>query len=228
MTVYKFQATSVDYWRGNPHRWQNSFHFDVSNDATAALCLADFATKMDAFGTSTIPGGLASVACYNTSTGGVPVGSTTFFPWDTVGSWVPFSGAGPWGGTGHPPIATESSAKFRTQAGVGRTGKPVYVGFFWHSFIASAAAMPTASFSSTVQTAAEALYDALQTLSDGTSAAAVQVTPGGGSIAGSGALLPYVENHQRTRGRRRKSVTIDGKRYYPAAKSASVVPVEAD
>jgi hypothetical protein len=228
VAIYKFQATSVGYWRGQAKRWQNSFHYSASNDASAALCLADFATKIKALGSNLTAGGLASVAVYNTATGGVPVGSTVFFPWQTPSSWILWTSAGPWGSSLNVPTANEAAARFRTQAGVGRTGKPVYVGIYWHSFTSLTEESAAPQFASTVITAASLKYNAFQTLSDGTSAAAVQVTPGGGSIAGSGTLLPYVDSHQRTRGRRRKIVTIDGKQYYPATGSARVVPVQAD
>nr|CRY96110.1 hypothetical protein [uncultured prokaryote] len=229
MAVYKFQATSVGYWRGNPHRWQNSFHYDISNDGAAAGCLPDFTAKIKALGTSQVPGGLASVAAYNTSTGGVPIASNVLFDYSTVASWISWSGSGPWGTGTDPTQAGEAAAKFRTQAGVGSTGKPVYVGIFWHAFTALPDTNATAQFTTAVRTAAALIYNGFQVLSISGVATAVQVTPGGRSIAGSGALLPFVESHQRTRGRRRKIVTIDGKRYVPAGGSSSqqIVPVEA-
>nr|CRY96103.1 hypothetical protein [uncultured prokaryote] len=228
MGVYKFQATSVGYWRGVPKRWQNSFHFDVSNDAAAANCLDDFKAKIRALGDNSTGGGLASAACYNVATGGVPVGSAIYFDWKTPADWVAFPTGGPWDVEGTRPLATEAAARFRTQAGVGRTGKPVYVGIYWHSFVASNADTATPGFSAPVVAAAKILYNSLQTLQADGEAVAVQVTPTGGAIAGSGTLLQYVDAHQRVRGRRRKAVTIDGKRYYPAAKTANTIPVEAD
>nr|CRY97290.1 hypothetical protein [uncultured prokaryote] len=228
MTIYKFQATSVGFWRGQEKRWQNTFHYDASNDAAAASCLSDFNTKILALGSTTVHGGLASVAVYNTATGGVPVLSQINFPWETSSSWIGWPGAGPWGTGLAIPLAGEPAARFRTQAGVGKTGKPVYVGIYWHSFMCAAETTSAVQFTSTVVTAASTLYNNLQTLSSGGTALCVQVTPAGGSIAGSGTLLPYVDAHQRTRGRRRKSVSIDGKKYYPAAKSSDIVPVEAD
>jgi hypothetical protein len=203
MTIYRFQATSVDYWRGAPHRWQNTFHYSISNDAEAALCLPDFANKLKAMGAAASAGGLAEVAAYNTATGGVPVASTVFFPWQTTSSWISWP-TGSWQTSGLAPTNGEAAARFRTRAGTGRTGKPIYVGIYWHAFLAGTADTGTgAQFSSSIVTAMSALYNALQTLSDGTSAVAVQVTPKGNSIAGTGTLLPYVEAHQRTRGRRR-------------------------
>lgn len=224
MAVYKFTAVSVGYWRGIAKRWQNSFHYDISSDAIAVNCLADFKSKILALGSSQVAGGLSSIMAYNTETGGVPIGSNIFFDWTTPSSWVVFPTTGPWGVSGvGGPVASEAAARFRTQAGYGSTGKPVYVGIYWHSFEAGADGAAH-QFSATAVTAASAAYNALQVLDDGTGPAAVQVTPGGGSIAGSGVLLPYVDSHQRTRGRRRKKVVIDGVSYFTdVAKAAKAI-----
>jgi hypothetical protein len=202
VTTYRMQFIHVDYWRGAAHRWNNTMHFSCSlGDTTMAGTIPDAYAKMQALCSSYHHGGLAEIAIYNVA-GGVPIASNVYFPWATPSSWIPYTGTTGWPGT-VPPQGTEAAAHFRTRAGTSKTGKPVYVGIYLHA-ISGAVTPETGApdYSSSEITTLSNLYNAFQTLQSGGSAAAVQVTPTGAAIAGSGALEPYVVAHQRVRGRR--------------------------
>ena len=208
LTVYRVQATHVDYWRGSPHRWHSTLHYSCSSDSSMAATIPDAYTKLNALGSQNNPGGLAEIAVYNTATKGVPIASTVYFDWTTPASWLPYNGTCWPSGTFKIPVSGESAAHLRTQAGYSKTGKPVFVGLFWHAFVADATDSASPSFNATTVGKVATAYNALQTLSAGGSAVAVQVTPSGNSIAGSGTLVPYVVSHQRRRGRRKSTPAL--------------------
>nr|CRY96085.1 hypothetical protein [uncultured prokaryote] len=222
------QAVSVGYWRGEPKRWNNTFHYTTSAQTpNYTACLAAAHTILQALGTPYVPGGNSSIALYPVD-GGVPLAETTFFNWEAPGSWVQWNGT-IWGTSTTPtPTSGEAAVVFKVAAGVSSSGKPVSLRSYWHAFLAQPDTASTPQLSSAIITAAVTQYNKLQVLNDGAGGALVLSKPDGTAVANTATLGGYVETHQRVRGRRRKSVTIDGKRYYPATSSAHIVPVEAD
>lgn len=228
MAVVRMQVTNVGYWRGQVKRWNNTFHYTTSAmtpDYDAIISAANVIVR--GLGATSDPGGNASIAIYPES-GGVPLARTVFFDYETVGSWETWNGT-IWPTAGlAPPQTGEASVLFEIAAGLSSSGKPVSLKTYWHSFTSVPETNSSSQFSPTVIADATAQYDKLQVLSDGSGGALVISKPNGDAVASSSTMRSYVNNHQRVRGRRRRSVTIDGKRYYPAASSANVVPVEAD
>nr|CRY97267.1 hypothetical protein [uncultured prokaryote] len=228
-TLYRVQIVHVGHWRGQIKRWNTTFHMTPGPSAPdLAAAVASGYADLQGLGSASVPGGIAEIKVYDAVAGGVPLYSKVYFDYETVGSWIPYTGTF-WAATGvTQPTAGEAAAVFTIPAGFSKTGKPVTLRTYWHSFVSLALGTGAVEFSPTVVTAAETQYDKLQAWSDGEGSGLVISAPDGRSVGLHCTLGPYVEAHQRVRGRRRKSVTIDGKKYYPAAGSSAIVPVEAD
>nr|CRY97270.1 hypothetical protein [uncultured prokaryote] len=228
MAIYRMQVVHVGYWRGKIKRWNNTFHY-LAASGTPDLpgITASAYAVLQSLGSEYYHGGLAEIKIYSES-GGVPAYSKIYFDWETKADWISYTGT--FWGTGTIPVnsAGESAAIFQTAAGMSSSGKPVSLRTYWHAFIGGAHEAGTVDFDSTTQATAAGIFEGMQSLAGGSGPAFVLVSPSGGSVATVSTLDAYIGAHQRVRGRRKASVMIDGKKYYPAAKSASVVPVEAD
>lgn len=202
MTIFRVQTVSVGYWRGKPHRWQNVLHYNGSANPTQLEANLDVIMGVYSdLSLKTYDGGVASVKIYNADVGGQPQASRTYFPWDTPASWVPFTGAAWSSITANPQPAGEAAALLTVQAGLGKTGKPVFLRQYLHAVPGTGGESDAQQIPPAVVTALQTTFDTLQTLTAG-GAQLVLSTPSGGSVAGSSVAQPFYVAHQRTRGRR--------------------------
>jgi hypothetical protein len=219
MAIYRVQCVHVDYWRGTPHRWNNTFHYLVGTGSPDfATIITSMRAILQGLGTAQVHGGLAEIKVYS-SAGGTPVYSQTYFDWTTPGSWVAYTGTGIWP-SGAVQAAGEAAALFEINAGMSSSGKPVTLKTWWHAFTASTTPETGGvDFSPTVQTAAVTQYNKLQSIPGSSGPAFVLVNPAGNTVASTSTLRPYVVSHQRVRGRRRRAlVTASGKYTGPTVK----------
>lgn len=227
--VYRFQGIHVGYWRGQVKRWNVTSHYGSSeSDDTVAGCIPDYVAKTQALGASSYPGGLAEVKVYSLESPGVPIASLVRFDYEVPADWLPYTGTA-WGAGNAPFSSGEECGDLRTAAGTSRTGKTVYVRWYWHAGLYAVGATPDTAFAGSVITAVNTAYNAFQTLSSGGSAVAVLVKPNGDPVALTGALEPYVSAHQRVRGRRRSTgALIRSLQSRGVSVGASSAPIEVD
>jgi hypothetical protein len=223
---YRIQVVHVDYWRGSPHRWQNTFNYTAAAGTPSyAGVIATLYSYLQGLGAASYHGGIAEIKIY-ASTGGVPLDSVTYFPWDTPSAWIPYTGTLWVSSATQNPSNAEAAAIFTVPAGFSRTGKPVKLRTYWHAFNGGADEAGGPDFGAAIVPGLQTQYNKLQVLSDGTGNSLVLCNPAGLPVGSLCTLDPYVCNHQRIRGRRRKVVTIDGARYEPLPGTGG--PLEAD
>lgn len=195
MAVYRYQIVSVGMWRGKIKRWNTTMHYSTAT-ATSSIALSFnklcYPNPGDVVGACS--GGLASITVYNAS-GGAPLSKTTYFDWQSPGSWVPFTGQA-WSGTpeGTPIDASGESAFVLVghMPGLSTTGKPITTRKYIHAVPSRTATnYADPDIDATTLAALVALFPASYLGN------AAGVTPT--SVTGE----EYYFNHQRVRGRRR-------------------------
>lgn len=224
MTEYRIVTRHVRYWRGAIHKTSTVWPFTGTIAAGSyAAAIAAMYTAEQAVGykqNSVTAGGVYEIALYNSSTGGVPVAVTTYFPWATPGSWIPYTGTGWYTSTPPADNNAETALQVEWPAGLSSSGKPVYFRKWFH-MVPDDAFAPGVADLTTSQ--AGTLASVLHT---GTSTVAGLGAPMGRAgrfAASAGTVALYFGNHQMPRGRRRKAlVSSSGKVSFPA--SLLVVP----
>lgn len=212
MANYRIITKHVRYWRGNIHRWSNSYQFQGT---AAAPTGTDLTTLKTAEGnllyspTTGIWGGCYEAVAYNAG-GGVPIAEVSFFDPDTPASWVGYAGSG-WGShTVNPETAAEVAMLVEWPAGLSSSGKPVNFRKWYHAVpLSSAATGGAADINSanliTLNAAAVTLTNCL--------ASSHLLLSTGARYAGTPAVSPFYANHQMPRGRRRRALVTASGRY---------------
>lgn len=230
MSTFRIITKHVRYWRGEIHRWTNSYAFTGSGTTVSVANLGTLVTNESPLlyhAAGTVAGGCWGAAAYHTG-GGVPVAEATYFDPDTPSSWAAYTSTG-WGSTFTAPLeaAAEVSLALEWPAGISASGKPVFFRKWYHAVPSSNPASPGAvdiasGVVTSLTTAATNLTNCL--------AASSLVMGNAGRFAGSPVIKPYYQNHQMPRGRRRKAlVTADGRYTGPTISGGTgLIPIEAD
>lgn len=200
MAVYRYQVTSVGFWRGQVKRWNTTFHLN-SSSYTGNLYNKMQATGYKAPGdvVGACSGGTAQIAVYDAS-GGAPINVTTYFDWQAPGTWIPYTGT-VWASVpeGTPVDAAGESAVVvvGNMPGLSATGKRITTRKYFHAVPSRTAA----SYSDPDIDAAT--IDALKTQW----IAQFMANPAGVAPT-SVDVDAYYGNHQRVRGRRRTTKQV--------------------
>lgn len=211
MTDYRLVTRKVGYWRGNPHRWSNSYEFTGSGTTPNVAALNTFVTnesKLLYSQTGVLSGGICEAAIYLAS-GGVPVAQVINFDYTIPSAWPGYSSTG-WASKAlvlNDPM--EAALAIEWPAGLSVTGKPVFFRKYYHAVPQSngggTGAQDVSSGNlASLATAAEALVTCLAPtygLVLGNSRRLAGTSP---------AVNPYYLNHQMPKGRRKTSVTGGG------------------
>lgn len=200
VAVYRYQVVSVGWWRGQIKRWNTTFHYSVSNQASS---LRDHMQRMGYPNpgdiTGDCSGGVASIAVYG-SGGGTPISRNTYFDWQTPSTWIPYTGE-VWANV-DPDTPLDASGESAAvlighMAGLSSSGKPVTTRKYFHA-IPSRTAVDYAD--PDIDAATLALIEAEFTVNWLANPAGVQPS--------SKSADPWYLNHQRVRGRRRTTASV--------------------
>lgn len=197
MALFRYQVVAVGLWRGQIKRWNTTFH-NTSSISTLALYngmnSVCYPNPGDTVGACS--GGIASISMYEAA-GGPPILETTYFDWQSPGSWIPFTGTA-WADVpeGTPMDASgESALVIRSlRPGLSASGKPVYLRKYIH-------AIP--SRTATDYSDPDIAPVTVTKLSN-VFPSSWMFTPGGVQ-GGTPEAVPWYLNHQRVRGRRRSA-----------------------
>jgi hypothetical protein len=231
MADYRAVVRHVRYWRGNVHRWSNSFEFTGSGttpNAAACNILTSATSEMCYAATSAAQGGIFETAIYRAG-GGVPLATVTYFDDAVPADWIKYTATG-WGGDGSSAVdpSAEVAMICTWPAGLSATGKPVTFRKWFHAVPVSSTSNGGVDIASgvvsTLQTAALALQTCLAPtygLALGNSGRLAATTP---------VVSGFYGNHQMPKGRRKKSVTVDGTSYKIKSTPGIVAdgPIESD
>ena len=200
VALYRYQVVCVGMWRGKIKRWNTTLHSTSSNiannirDNISASCWPNPGDV-----TGACSGGVASISVYNAS-GGSPISKTTYFDWETPGTWIPYTGTA-WSGI-DPDTPIDASGESAMVVvgvlpGLSSSGKPMTTRKYIH-------AVPS-------RTATDYL---LPDIPPSTVTSLKSVWPRDLLKSPSGIepidviIEPYYGNHQRVRGRRRTTTQV--------------------
>lgn len=134
--AYRYQVTSVGWWRGKIKRWNTTFHlanagfFDSIRDKMQAV---GWPNPGDVVGNCS--GGVASIAVYNAS-GGAPITNTIYFDWETPSTWIPYTGTAWLGVDPDTPLDASGESALvivGNMAALSASGKPVTTRKYFHA-----------------------------------------------------------------------------------------------
>lgn len=209
MGQYRMIVKHVAYWRGEIHKWSNSFQFQGTAAAPTATDCQTLLTAVKTMcfsdtSSSAAFGGAYECVAYNAS-GGAPLATYVAFDWTTPATWIPYnSTAWPSAGT-VPDSSLEVALLVEWPAGLSSTGKPVQFRKWFHAVPQSTAAAPgqvdIASAKVTALTAAAV------TLTNCLASSHLLLSTGA-RYAGTPVVSPYYANHQMPKGRKRKLTKI--------------------
>lgn len=195
MAVYRYQVTSVGYWRGQVKRWNTTFHSlsnGLTNNFKTAMMQTGYKGPGDVVGSCS--GGVAEIKMYNAA-GGAPISTVVYFDWKAPGTWIPYSGEA-WSdvAAGTPVDAAGESAAviIGNMAGTSVSGKPVTTRKFLHAVPSRESAIVTDPDIAAVTIAKLKAAFPLAYLANPRGQAPASV-----------AVPAYYLSHQRVRGRRR-------------------------
>jgi len=207
---YRIITKHVRYWRGNIHRWSNSYQFQGTAAAPTSTDLTTLTTAESNLlyhPPSGIWGGTYGAVAYNEG-GGAPLSFVDFFDPDTPASWIPYTHTG-WSATTNLEPAAETAMLVEWPAGLSSSGKPVNFRKWYHSVpISNAATGGAPDIASATVTALQAKAVILTNCL----ASSHLLLSTGARFAGTPVVSAFYGNHQMPRGRRRKAlVTADGR-----------------
>ena len=209
MSDYRVIVKHVRYWRGQVHRWSNSFEYtgSLTHAFDSAACDA-MRNAVQPFGyqasTGAVQGGIWGVTFYNAG-GGVPLASKQYFDPLVPAGWLPYTGT-VWGN--HTPAiepVAEVAMTFAYPAGISSTGKPIHFRKYIHAVPDSVVAEPTG----------EIVAADIASIKSAASSLATVLNPGYGVVMGNSrrfadstnpSVNPFYVTHQMRRGRRKRPV----------------------
>lgn len=209
MTNYRMVARHVRYWRGAVHKWSTVYPFTGTltsgNYGAAITFLKNMEQQVNYSKSGENGGGLYEIALYDQASGGVPIAVSTYFPWATPGSWVPYNALG-WGARTYElnPVA-EAALQVEWPAGLSSSGKPVSFKKWYHS-VPNEQNLPGTP--DIVGSDVTALTTALTTGIAGISGLGAQLGHGSRLAATTPVIRTYYGNHQMPRGRRKRPVEL--------------------
>lgn len=206
MTNYRVVVRHVRYWRGEIHKWSNSFSYTGSLSQPIGPGALDnvvtFVSRL-CYRAPTPAAGIWQAAIYNLDAGGTAIYTLNRFDPDVPGSWTPYDGsAWPSGLTSDFEANAEVALLVEFPGGQSKSGKPVSFKKWFHAVPASnpdagAPQIPALTLSGLEATAGQ-LVGALGSYG--------LVMGRGGRFAGSPRVPAFYGNHQMPRGRRRKTI----------------------
>jgi hypothetical protein len=176
----------------------------TSADAQALLTADD---KM-CWASANAQGGSYEAQIYNGASGGVPIAAYVAFDWTAPGTWIKHSGTA-WGGvSGSMASPAEAALLVKWAGGFSTSGKPVSFRKWYH-------AVPVSSVGDTGQDVTSSSLTSLQTAAQSIvgvfGSKGLTLGSPSGRLAGTASVDPYYNNHQMSRGRKRKVVASAAK-----------------
>lgn len=198
----------VRYWRGQVHRWSTVYQFvgTPSSGLTAADAQTVFAADSKMLYNAGAPnGGAYECDLYNQASGGVPIASYTAFNWEVPANWAaPINSV--WTTTSGSDIGVPAEAALLVEwaAGLSKSGKPVKLRKWYHQV--KVASSQTGAGPDIVAADITALQTQAQAIVGCLGAKGLTLGSSTGRLAGTATVSQFYNNHQMSRGRRRKAL----------------------